>query len=81
MKVTAFTDRCIASGSCVLACPQVFDQRETDGVVRVLQERPPLELLEKVKNAAFVCPAQVFTVEDEENTSELIVVEDDSEQA
>jgi ferredoxin len=79
MRVIAFTDKCIASGSCVLACPQVFTQRESDGVVDVLNGHPPLELLKKVKQAVGLCPAQVFTIEDEENTTELTVVVDDRE--
>lgn len=71
MKVTALTSRCIGSGACVLACGQVFSQRESDGVVELLQERPPLDLLQKVQKAAAACPAQVFVVEEEDNRSEL----------
>jgi ferredoxin len=79
MRVIALTEKCIGSGVCVLACPQVFAQRESDGVVQVLNEHPPLALLKKVQDAVSGCPAQVFLIEDEENTSELIVVEDDRE--
>jgi ferredoxin len=79
MRVIAFTDKCIASGSCVLTCPEVFTQRDSDGVVDVLNEHPPLKLIKKVQQAVGLCPAQVFTVEDEENTAELIVVVDDRE--
>jgi len=31
MRVIASTDKWIASGSCVLVCPQVFGQRDEDG--------------------------------------------------
>jgi ferredoxin len=79
MRVIAFTDKCIASGSCVLACPEVFTQRDSDGVVDVLDERPSLELMKKVQQAVGLCPAQVFTIEDEENITELTVVVDDRE--
>lgn len=79
MRIIAFIDKCIASGSCVLTCPEVFTQRDSDGVVDVLDEHPPLELLKKVKQAVGLCPAQVFTIEDEENTTELTVVVDDRE--
>ena len=49
MKVTTLTNRCIASGACVLAASQVFTQRESDGVVELLQERPSLDLLKQVR--------------------------------
>jgi ferredoxin len=71
MKVTALTNRCIGSGACVLACRQVFSQRESDGVVELLQERPPLELLQKVQKAAAACPAHVFIVEEEDDRAQL----------
>ncbi|GCE07428.1 ferredoxin [Dictyobacter aurantiacus] len=79
MRVIALTQKCIASGSCVLACGQVFTQSESDGTVEILQEHPPLELLQKVRYAAEACPAEVFVIEDEENTSELTVTADDRE--
>jgi ferredoxin len=79
MRIIALTEKCIASGVCALACPEVFGQRESDGVVQVLNEHPPLNLLQKVQDAVSGCPALVFLTEDEENTSELIVVEDDRE--
>jgi ferredoxin len=79
MKVTALTNRCIASGACVLACSQVFDQRESDGVVKILQEHPSLDLLKKVQNAAAACPSQVFVVEEEEDHSELTLSTNDED--
>jgi cytochrome P450 len=57
MKVTALTNRCIASGACVLACSQVFSQRESDGVVEILQEHPSLDLLKKFADHSLECPA------------------------
>lgn len=79
MRVIALTNKCIASGVCMLTCPEVFGQRDSDGVVQVLNARPPLTLLKKVQDVVSSCPSQVFYIEDEENTSELIVVEDDRE--
>jgi hypothetical protein len=63
----------------VLSCSEVFEQRDSDGTVHVLNERPDLRLLDKVRRAVDLCPAQVFTIEDEANTSELVVVENDEE--
>lgn len=77
MRVIAFTQKCIAGGNCVLACSDVFEQRDSDGTVHVLNERPALALLEKVRRAVELCPGQVFTLEDEANESELVVVEND----
>ncbi len=79
MKVIALTNRCIASGSCVLTCSQVFSQRESDGVVELLQEHPPLDLLKKVQQAVSACPAQVFVVEEEDNLSELSLTTNDED--
>jgi ferredoxin len=79
MRVTAFTNRCIASGSCVLVCSQVFSQHESDGVVEVLQEHPPLTLLEKVRQAVNACPSLALEAEDEENTSELTITTNDQD--
>ncbi len=78
MRVIASTDKCIASGSCVLASPQVFGQRDEDGVVHILHEHPPLALLNRVRQAVELCPAGVFHIEDEEQTTELTIVEETS---
>ncbi|HEU4325484.1 MAG TPA: ferredoxin [Roseiflexaceae bacterium] len=79
MKVIALTSRCIGSGACVLACSQVFTQRESDGVVELLQERPALELLPKVQRAVAACPAGVFVVEEEDDLSELTLATNDED--
>ncbi len=76
MRVIAQTQKCIASGNCVLTCPQVFEQRDEDGVVHVVDEHPSLALLARVRQAVDLCPAQVFRVENEDETGELTVVED-----
>lgn len=57
MKVRADTDRCIASGQCVLIAPSVFDQREEDGVVKILTDTPPAELGPALRDAVMACPA------------------------
>jgi ferredoxin len=77
VRVIAYTQKCISGGNCVLACSNVFEQRESDGIVHVLNEQPALALLEKIRQAIDLCPAQVFTLEDEANESELIIVEND----
>jgi ferredoxin len=65
MKVFIDQDKCIASGQCVLAAADVFDQRDEDGVVVLLNPGPPAELAEDVRQAAAVCPALAIRVEEE----------------
>jgi ferredoxin len=62
MKVEIDRDRCVASGQCVLAAPAVFDQREDDGMVTLLTSELPPDQVDAVREAAFLCPAQVITV-------------------
>ncbi|MEV4108457.1 ferredoxin [Nonomuraea sp. NPDC049695] len=35
MKIIIEQDKCVASGQCVLAADDVFDQRDEDGIVEV----------------------------------------------
>jgi ferredoxin len=64
MRVTIDTDKCISAGQCVLSAPEVFDQREQDGLVILLNPNPPDDLAVDVKQAATLCPALAITVED-----------------
>jgi ferredoxin len=57
MKVLIDQDKCVGSGQCVLASPDVFDQRDEDGMVVLLRENPAPELYEEVREAARICPA------------------------
>ena len=41
MKVKVDQARCVASGNCVLTAPEVFDQRDEDGIVVLLDPSPP----------------------------------------
>jgi ferredoxin len=64
MKVTVDQDKCVASGLCVLTAEDVFDQREEDGIVALLNPNPPADRAEDVRQAAMLCPARAITVED-----------------
>ncbi|MEV0371182.1 ferredoxin [Streptomyces sp. NPDC050636] len=62
MRVHADQEKCCGAGSCVLSAPEVFDQRDEDGIVIVLDARPPAELHEAVREAAAICPAAAISV-------------------
>ncbi|MDX2681476.1 ferredoxin [Streptomyces sp. NY05-11A] len=57
MRVEVDVPKCVASGQCVLLAPDVFDQRDEDGMVVLLDETPPAELQDAVRESATVCPA------------------------
>jgi ferredoxin len=64
MKVIVDQEKCVASGQCVVVAPDVFDQRDSDGVVVLLDAAPPAGQAEDVRHAAEVCPALAITVEE-----------------
>lgn len=64
MKIVIDEDRCVAAGQCVSAAADVFDQRDDDGVVVLLDASPPAELAEDVRQAAAVCPALAIRIEE-----------------
>jgi len=62
MHVIVDQSRCVASGQCVLAAGAVFDQRDEDGIVFLLDENPPAELHDDVRRAAALCPARAISL-------------------
>ena len=64
MKVIIDQEKCVASGQCVLSAPDVFDQREQDGIVILLDETPPEDNAGEVNEAAAICPARAILVKD-----------------
>ncbi|MEV7360597.1 MULTISPECIES: 4Fe-4S domain-containing protein [unclassified Kitasatospora] len=56
-------EKCCGAGHCVLAAPEVFDQREEDGIVILLDAAPPADLHQAVQDAAAVCPAAAIRLE------------------
>jgi ferredoxin len=63
MRVAVDQDRCIAAGQCVAAAPDVFDQRDEDGVVVLLKAAPDAAEEDDVRQAAAVCPALAIQVQ------------------
>ena len=64
MKVHVDQEACVASGQCVMAAEDVFDQRDEDGVVVLLEPEPSPDRAADVRQAAAVCPALAITVEE-----------------
>ncbi|MEV7680561.1 ferredoxin [Streptomyces sp. NPDC088341] len=64
MRVTVDQEKCVGAGQCVMLAPDVFDQRDEDGVVVLLTETPAAELYADVRMAAQVCPALAIDLDE-----------------
>ncbi|MFG1665546.1 ferredoxin [Streptomyces sp. Y7] len=64
MKVELEADKCVASGQCVFAATEVFDQ-DDDGIAILLDERPAAEHLDDVREAVAICPAAAIRLVDQ----------------
>ncbi len=62
MHITIDETKCCAAGQCVLAAPDLFDQREDDGIVILLDADPPADQYDAARQAAAVCPAAAIEV-------------------
>lgn len=56
MKIEADRERCIGSGMCLLAVPEVFDQ-DDDGLVVLLEPAPEPEHAAAARTAVANCPS------------------------
>ena len=63
MRVAVDQDKCIAAGQCVAAAPDVFDQRDEDGVVVLVKATPDAAEEAGVRRAAGVCPALAIQIQ------------------
>jgi ferredoxin len=63
MRIEIDQARCCGAGQCVLAAPEVFDQRDEDGAVVLRTDRPEPRWWEAVREAEDRCPAGAITVE------------------
>ncbi|GAA3104509.1 ferredoxin [Nonomuraea sp. NPDC049419] len=64
MKVIVDEDKCCGAGQCVLLAPEVFDQREDDGIVILLDDSPGPDQHAVVREAAAVCPGAAIELAD-----------------
>jgi ferredoxin len=64
IKIHIEEHKCVGAGQCVTASPEVFDPRDEDGIVVLLQTQPAAGLLPSIKKAAKLCPALAIRVEE-----------------
>jgi ferredoxin len=64
MRIRIDQRRCIGSGQCVRTVPGVFEQREEDGIVVLLNETPSEGLLQQVRKAVRLCPSQSIKIDE-----------------
>lgn len=64
MHITIDEAKCCGAGQCVLVAPELFDQRDEDGVVVLLDENPAAEQHENARTAVAVCPGAAIAVDE-----------------
>lgn len=62
MHIDADQEKCVGAGQCVMAAPDLFDQRDSDGVVEVLVPDPADSHEREAREAETTCPAAAITV-------------------
>ena len=63
IRIYADPQTCIGAGQCVRHAPQVFDQREHDGIVVLLARSAPDALAPALQKAVQLCPSQSIRIE------------------
>lgn len=63
MKVVVDFDLCESNAVCMAIAPEVFEVRDDD-FLYILQEEPPADLHDKVRDAVERCPKQAISLED-----------------
>ena len=65
MRVELDQSKCVSSGQCVFAAPEIFDQRDEDGVGFVLDDQPQPSARPDVANAVQLCPSLAIKLVEE----------------
>lgn len=63
LQVSVDQSVCVGAGLCVTTAGAVFDQRDEDGIVDLLQAYPPEDVYEDVESAARKCPSKAIRVQ------------------
>ncbi|MCC3330461.1 ferredoxin [Nocardia abscessus] len=61
VRISADRERCIGAGMCALLAPEIFDQDEDDGRVRLLDPRPQRGH-SAVREALDACPSGALEI-------------------
>lgn len=64
MELSVDRERCIGAGMCALIAPEIFDQDEADGRVRLLDSTPTAPHHPTAREAAQSCPAAAIGLRD-----------------
>ena len=64
-KVVIDEAKCIGAGQCVLTAPALFDQRDSDGVVVLLNAEPDSAQHEAARRAVALCPSSAIWIEEQ----------------
>ena len=64
MKVVVDFDECASNAVCMGIVPEVFEVRD-DGYLSILNENPPEELRERLREAVNSCPTGAISIVDE----------------
>ncbi|MEU8660058.1 ferredoxin [Actinoplanes philippinensis] len=62
MRIAVDEEKCISAGQCAMTAPHVFDQRDEDGVVVVLDASPAGPEQAATRAAAAGCPVAAITL-------------------
>ncbi|MCH0541756.1 ferredoxin [Streptomyces sp. MUM 203J] len=65
MDIRIDRDRCVGAGMCALTAPAVFEQEQEEGLVLLLDHRPPHDQHTAARLAAGLCPASAVTVREQ----------------
>ena len=60
MRIEVDQEICCGSGLCALKAPEVFDQRDDDGIVVTLTTTPAQADYDAVRAAAAACPTSAI---------------------
>ncbi|WP_432181594.1 ferredoxin [Streptomyces sp. NBC_00063] len=63
MKITADPEVCLGAAMCTGLAPKVLGLGE-DGLVTVLDEQPPAELRDRLRQAVGACPVAAIRIQD-----------------
>ncbi|MFE7899561.1 ferredoxin [Streptomyces sp. NPDC057424] len=67
LRIIVDLDRCCGSGMCALSAPDVFDQRDTDGRVMLIEQFAPPGSELSVRTASENCPCGAISLENSAN--------------